>query len=202
MRQCRQASVRPKWAGLCAPILGMPLCAHGGQASVWQKLAHQVVAFSDYHIYCAYFNLCAMSLAFYAPILGMPLRAQSGQAFVHPKWAGLCAPKVGRPLCAHGGQAPVRPWCAGFCAPKVGNLLCVRSGLAFVPHGGQAFVRPKWAGLCAAISCLRATLIAMCFYRCICAPPYSEPLRVISGFFAYKVGRPMCVHSWQASVRP
>ena len=74
--------MRPKWAGLCAPILGMPLCAHGGQASVWQKLA----------------GLCA-------PTVGGLLCAHGGQASVRTDLGSIA---FGVHLCL--AKRAVRAW--------------------------------------------------------------------------------------------
>ena len=146
-------AMRPKWAGLCAPTVGRPLCAHAGQAFVRQfcGCARQ---FCDYVIdigacvrlfWASAIAFCdAMRLmwaCFCAPMVGRPLCANSGHALVRPWWAGICMPKVGRLLCAHGGRASTRPWWAGFGEPKVGRPSCIQSG--------QASVLPCWAGFCA-----------------------------------------------------
>jgi len=101
--------VHPKWADLCAPMVGRHLCAQSGQASVRPSWA-----------------------GLYAPMAGRHLCAHGGQASVRLKWASLCTPMLGKPLCAHGGHASVRPKWAGLCTPMLGRPLCAHGWPASV----------------------------------------------------------------------
>ena len=118
-----------------------------------------------------------------------------------PFRAGLCAPILGsslcahssRPLCAHSGHASARP--------SLGRSMCA--------HSGQASVRPVWA---ASVRSLWAGLDAPILGKSPCAqfgyafgrPFWEAPARPFgTGFLcARSMGRPLCSHSGQASVRP
>ena len=127
--------------------------------------------------------------------------ARFGQASVRPFWAVLCASipgrplrtLPGRPLCAHSGHASARP--------SLGRSMCA--------HSGQASVRPVWA---ASVRSLWASLDAPILGKSPCTqfgyafgrPFWEAPARPFgTGFLcARSMGRPLCSHSGQASVRP